>query len=599
MKSALNTIIGLGVPIACAIGITLLAGCAPSPPDASGAADPGAGSSFVADELIIAARPGADAAAMANLFDATNCNVREQSPDRLLYRLGVSESRRQQAAATLAASPLVEKAVTNNYYEAQAAPNDPLLASQWHFATIHAYEAWNRSTGRDSFLVAVIDTGVDSSHPDLAGKVWGGFNAYDNTNNTSDAVGHGTGVAGIIAAAANNSVGGASVAWGTPIYPIRATAESGKTTSWVLAAAIREAVARKAKVINVSFAPLYKDTVVLRQTQQAWLAGSLVVIAAGNTGELIEGGGAESALFVGAVNSDLSVAIFSTRGAFVDLVAPGVGIYTTRLGKEYGSLSGTSFAAPIASGVAALLWSVNQDLRPSTVKSLLTGTARDLGEPGRDVLYGAGLLDAQAAVERAAITVEAKDLTPPSVAVLSPAGGATISQPTPITVWAWDAFGVADVTLYVDDRPLAMDTTSPYEFVLDPAKFANGAHTVTARTADTSGNRADAAIAVNVALTSGASGPALSLLSPSEGATVQGVVTVVAQASNSRGLDRAEIAVDAAAIGTIPLSSDNEATIAYNWNTFGASAGLHTITVKVIDVSGASNTATVHVTVSR
>jgi len=128
----------------------------------------------------------------------------------------------------------------------------------------------------------------------------------------------------------------------------------------------------------------------------------LVIISTGNEGQTSQALGYSQAIFVGAVNTASEIASFSDRGPFVDLVAPGTAIRTTDGGGEYAMVNGTSFAAPIVAGVAALGWSVNPDLRPVTIATALQDTAVDLGNVGTDDAYGYGLVDAAAAVDEAA-----------------------------------------------------------------------------------------------------------------------------------------------------------------------------------------------------
>jgi thermitase len=562
--------------------------------------DPLAGCAAVPDELVVGMRAGADRADAAGLFAAAGVAAKSESPQLSAYLVTTAASVREQARSTLTASPLVEGVWDNAVYEAQSVPNDPLYAQQWHLPAINAPAAWDVTTGSDKVIVAVLDTGVDGTHPDLQAKLLPGANTYDGISGTQDVHGHGTSVAGVVAAATGNQRGVAALAWNSPILPIRVSDDKGRATTWALAAGIQAAVTGGAKVINISFAPLYKDTIVLRQAQVARLAGSLVIIATGNDGKEVVETESPDAVFVGAVDQNGGLAWFSTYGSFVDLVAPGVSIYTTKLNSAYAPATGTSFAAPIVSGVAALLWSVNPQLRPATVEAILVNTAKDLGATGRDNLYGAGRVDASAAVRLAQTVVEARDTSPPAVSIVSPPGGATIGTPTAVSVWAYDSFGVADVTLSVDGATLATDAVSPYEFILDPAKLTAGMHTLTARATDTSGNAAEQAIAVVCTAAADPDRPVVTIRGPKDGATVRGIITVLADASDNRGLDFGEVLVDGHVIGSVHLQPDTTGTVAYNWNTaVVGGAGSHTLTVRVYDASGNQGTAAVRVTVVR
>lgn len=596
------TILQILKQVSCVACVVFLLQCSPQspllPPGTDGNTDTnGDGTQTVPDELIVAARPGANAVELAELFNQNNAVVRNEVAELSLYQLGVNPSQRDSIATALSGSPLVEEVADNNYYDIQLVPNDPLYSSEWHLSTIQAPGAWDVTTGNSTIVIAVVDTGVESTHQDLAGKLRNGINLYDNTGDTADPNGHGTAVAGIIGASSNNQRGIASVTWNNPILPIRVTDTSGRTTSWLLASAIRTAVSEKAKVINLSFAPLHDDTTVRRHAQQAWLAGSLVVIATGNSNQLITSGGSDYALFVGATDANNARASFSNYGDFVSLVAPGVNVFTTARNNGYGTISGTSFAAPIVSATAGLIWSVNPNLRPGTVMTILTSTAKDLGQAGKDSTYGYGLVDAQAAVKKAAAIVEAKDTTPPDVIIQAPASQSTISNPAQITVWAADLFGVAEVLLMVDGYPLASDVTIPYAFVITPARFSSGQHTITARATDTSGNSKDSSITLNFANAPDTQKPSVSFVSPTDGSTVAGVVTLRAYAYDDRGLSSADILVDNTVISTIPLISDVQSNIAYNWNTAAFTAGTHTLTITIKDVSGNTASASIRLIV--
>jgi hypothetical protein len=513
----------------------------------------------------------------------------------------VAAADRDAAQTTLGGSDLLEDVSDNWIYDAQAAPDDSQYGGQWHMTLIGAPAAWDITTGDENIVVAVVDTGVDVDHPDLAGKLLEGVNVFENSADTDDRVGHGTSTAGIIGAASDNREGIASLAWDCPILPIRVTNTTGRTTSWVVAAGIREAVRQGAKVINVSFAPLQTDTIVLRQARAAWLGGSLVVISAGNSGKKLAGVSFPSAIFVGATDRLDRLAAFSTRGDFVDLAAPGLSVITTKWGGVYGTASGTSFAAPVVSGVAALIWSVNPDFSPITVREILYDTAVDLGVGGWDEEFGRGRVDAAAALALAESTLEAMDEVAPEVAFISPADGATLQNTSKVKVNAYDDVELAGVVLKIDGTVLADDDAEPFEFVLIPSKFAAGSHELVVVATDTSGNTSEDAITVYLASGSDTSAPILTVSGPRDGSTVRGLVTILATASDDRGLDMAELWIDGALVETFNLGYETRFNLAYNWNTLDASvtAGSHEILLEVRDSSGNVTRRQVRVTVSK
>jgi subtilisin family serine protease len=267
--------------------------------------------------------------------------------------------------------------------------------------------AWAISTGCPDVIVAVIDTGVDASHPDLAGRVIEGWNLWTQSTDTSPTSWHGTAVAGVIAAVRDNGRGVAGLA-DVSILPV--VPSVGETiNSAQAAAAIRWAADHGARVINISASVRHQDS--LRgAVQYAWDRGSLVVMATGNSGGPA-GHPAWDELILVSSSDPNDEGYRSEHGNALDLLAPGVDIYTTyaepgREGEDrYAKCWGASFAAPMVSSAAAIAWSINPDLTPAEVRDLLFATAVDLGVPGWDAETGHGRLDLAAAARAAYATV--------------------------------------------------------------------------------------------------------------------------------------------------------------------------------------------------
>lgn len=593
-----RTVLGIGLA-----WCTVTAGCgAALPPDEllPGAPQDDAGE-VVPNQLVVITKAGADESRIEEVIHGASATIVEELHEINALLIAFDPARRQQVRQAVGASRMVEGVFDNHWIEVQVRPQDPMFGIQWHHGVIGSSEAWTVTTGSAEIIIAVLDTGVEPDHPDLVGKLLPGGNSFDGVG-WHDLNGHGTSVAGVAAAASDNHVGVASIAWQNPILPIRVTNDFGQSTSWALAAGISLAVNEGARVINISFAPLHNNQVVLRQARQARLAGRLVVISAGNGGEYLEAEDlalSSAALFVGAVDRWDRRAAFSTWGDFLDLTAPGVSIQTTRRWGDYGTASGTSFAAPMVAGAAALIWSVQPDLRPSTVEHILRSTARDLGEPGHDPEFGAGRLDLAAALHYARDIVEQQDDTPPNVVIGWPAAGATLPGPITAEIFADDDIDVAEVALFVDGEPLAVATSPPYLFYLDPADHPAGERLLRAVATDTSGNAAEDVIPFFISGTTDSAAPEVNLRNPREGAVIHGVVTVTADATDDLGLASAEVLVDGWVIATLSLSG-KETIIAYNWNRFatGTPPGPRTVSVRVYDVAGNVTTRTVNVTVA-
>jgi subtilisin family serine protease len=321
-----------------------------------------------------------------------------------------STAARDAVVATLRSMAGVAWAEADHVVHAQRAANDPMARQQWAIRKIGLTKAWDVTTGSASVTVAVIDTGVAAKHPDLAGKVLPGTDLVNGDDDADDDFGHGTHVAGTIAAAANNRRGVTGVAWGVKVLPVKVLDEHGTGSSCDVMAGIVEAAKRGASVLNLSLGfagacPVAFRAAVAYATQQK----ALVVAAAGNDAMQ---GGPESApadcdgvLGVGATDSADTPATFSTFGPAVDVSAPGVGILSTVVDVKkhtygYDYYSGTSMAAPHVAGLAALLRSKHPDWTPQQVSDAIVASADDRGPKGRDDFYGAGRINAARALAR-------------------------------------------------------------------------------------------------------------------------------------------------------------------------------------------------------
>lgn len=294
------------------------------------------------------------------------------------------------------------------YYHSQMTPNDPLYhrssaLGQWWLDRINAPQAWDKVQGTP-ITVAVIDTGVDSSHPDLAANLLTGVNLLDQSKPPDDDYGHGTHVAGIIAAAANNAEGGAGLASSCKVLPIRVLGTTGGSTYDVVNG-IDYAIKNGARVLNLSLGSSQNSQIEREAIKRALDAGLVVVAAAGNdalSGNPLNYPAAfPGVIGVTATDNQDKRALFSSYNSMVTVAAPGVDILSTlplRFGR-YGFASGTSMAAPIVSGAVALLLMRHPDWHAPQVIEALKSSSHDLSrESGKDVGYdpyfGWGLLDA-------------------------------------------------------------------------------------------------------------------------------------------------------------------------------------------------------------
>jgi thermitase len=240
-------------------------------------------------------------------------------------------------------------------------PNDPYLEKQWALSQTPIREWW-QSTGGSGIVVAVLDTGIDQNHEDLAGKVVTEVNLTDSPT-SDDIYGHGTHVAGIIAASSNNGVGIAGIAPGSRLMNVKVAGDDGGCQASTVARGILWAVDKGANVINVSI-ELKEPSLELEDSiNYAWSQGVVIVAAAGNEGSQspVYPAYYKNCIAVAATKQDGTLAPLSNYGDWVDVAAPGVDIYSTLPGNSYGYKSGTSFATAYVSGLAAILFDVLTD----------------------------------------------------------------------------------------------------------------------------------------------------------------------------------------------------------------------------------------------
>jgi subtilisin family serine protease len=336
-------------------------------------------------------------------------------------------------------------------------PNDPDFVKQWYLhntgqnipisgegtpdADIDAPEAWDIETGSPDVVIAIIDCGIDYTHPDLADNLWNnedeipdndidddsngfvddilGWNFYDGNNDLLDSGGHGTAHAGVIAAVANNGIGIVGVCWNCKIMPIHCLDELDGGDRTDVALGIRYAVDNGADIISFTFGDYFETDEIRDAVDYAYEKGIVMTSSAGNDGRTSEFYPAayENVIGVGWTdNTDTKADVIrwgdvhgeSNYGDWVDVSGPGVDIFTTMptyqvtynlwlgLNKNYDYLSGSSFSAPITAGIAGLLLSKNPQLTPDQVKAIIC----DNVDPYiSDVYIGTGRVNAYKALQ--------------------------------------------------------------------------------------------------------------------------------------------------------------------------------------------------------
>ncbi len=541
-------------------------------------------------QLLLRFKPGVPEGAKTSLVRLLGLRVVDYVQQIDVYVVSAPDEKLRLLEPILRASPLIDLVEVDHPVAASRVPGDPYYSVQWHLQKIGCPSAWDISTGSSNVIIAVIDSGVDPSHPDLAGKLLPGWNFYDNNDDTSDLYGHGTKVAGVVAAVTNNGVGVAGVAWNCTILPVRVTSSRGYTTPSLLSRGLIYAADRGARVAVVSF-HVFGNSVVSSAAKYFVDRGGVVVAAAGNTGKYESYGDDPYVISVSATTNSDAIASFSSYGPYVDLSAPGSGIYTTFKG-GYGAVSGTSFSAPIVAGVAALMLSVNPSLTPAQVEQILESTAVDIGDPGYDVYYGWGRVDAYAALKAALEASSSScsmDAMPPSVEIVYPADGEAVSGSITVRVEASDDRGISKVELYKNGELFAVDPDPPYEFHWNTTDDADGAYALTARAYDMAGN-AGASNNITVTVSNSprdadeafdSAPPTVKIIKPLNEQVVAKSAQIVVSASDDSGIDRMELCVGGSVIAVLCAEP-----YACAWDAGPVKDGRHMVTAKAYDIHG-------------
>ncbi|MEO7403122.1 MAG: S8 family serine peptidase [Burkholderiales bacterium] len=570
-------------------------------PSTIGSVIGGAAPMHVPNRVLVKARPGLPSAALDQLMRETGGGRRAgfiAGADVHIIELPPNANARA-VAARLAHNPHLKFAELDQVVPRAALTNDPSLPSEWHQPQIGAPAAWDRSAGQ-GVTIAILDTGVDAAHPDLAAAIVPGWNVYDNNSDTRDVQGHGTLAAGVAAAIGNNGQGVAGVAWGARIMPIR-IADANAWASWsAMAQGITYAADHGARVVNLSYQNSCGSAAVQSAAQYLRNRGGVVVISAGNTSGPIPDAASDLVTCVSATDQGDALTSWSSYGPAVDLAAPGAGILTTSNGGGYAGVSGTSFSAPIVAGTYALMMAANWNLAPATLDSIIRATARDLGAAGFDERFGYGRVDAAAAVARAAATVTS-DTTPPTVAIANPANASRVRGVLLVDATASDASGVERVDLLVNGVMIASDPASPYGFAVDTSKYADGTQlTLVANAFDRAGNIGTSSASV-VTVANDITPPSVSIANPANGAMVSGTVNIAVSASDNNAVTRTTLTIDGRLVADVagPLLSYVWSASPPRVNGKRKTASVTTSSIVATAQDAAGNAATAAVTVTR
>lgn len=340
-------------------------------------------------------------------------------------------------------------------------PNDPKYSEQFALSKLNMEKAWEKTTGKSTVRMGIIDTGVNKNHPDLLGRVESSFNFANCESVGEDNFGHGTKLASVFANS-NNSLGIAGWNWNSKIIDLKVLCnqtgikkDRGVTNNntFALSQAIQKAIDLKLNILNMSFAWYGKRgtdddfPIIKRLILEAKKQNIVIFAAGGNCGPKNQNAGCPSGvestediypasdpnvITIGATDSNDQIADFSSQGTSLDLVAPGVGIIATDKNGGYSSVNGTSISAPIVASIASLLLSLKSNLTSDEIQNILETSAIDLGEKGKDKVFGSGRIDPLSAICK---VIECNPLpTAQNTITPIPTNSLPTSQPRPTSI---------------------------------------------------------------------------------------------------------------------------------------------------------------------
>ncbi|ACN15724.1 putative alkaline serine protease (subtilase family protein) [Desulforapulum autotrophicum HRM2] len=512
-----------------------------------------------------------------------------------VHRITVPEHALEQVKKALSKNPNIQFVEENFIAESGYVPNDERYSSQWHLPMISAPDGWDLTTGSPSVPIAIIDSGVDSTHPDLAGNLIAGYNFLENNTDTQDVLGHGTAVAGSAAAITDNITGVAGVAGDSPIMPLVILDANDYATYYDIARAMNYAADQGVRIINISIGGSSYSSTLQNAVNYAWNKGAAIFARAHNysTDTPYYPAACANVVAVSATTSSDTLASFSNYGDWIDISAPGAYILTTTRGGGYGNWNGTSFSSPITAGVAALILSANPSLTNAQVVDILTQSADALGSTRFDTYFGYGRVNALESILTALGAAPDEDTIDPSVAITSPQNDTTVNGSLTVSVSAADERGVDRVELYVDGELFDEDITSPYSFFWDTTTDANDTYELVAVAYDTAGNSGQSgviSVSVDNVIFKDTGALIVTISSHKDGASIGDLEKVQASASDDSGISRMELFLDGE-LKAVKYKSE----LRWNWNTRKLSKGAYTFSVKAFDTAGNEGIETITV----
>ena len=344
--------------------------------------------------VLVKFQPTANADDRANAVSGLGATEVGTVRDLDVHVLNVPAVAADNVIAALSHRADVEYAEPDAMAQAAQTPNDPSWPDEWGPSRVNAPAAWNTTTGSASTVVAMLDTGVEYSHPDLQGRFISGFDFVNNDNNPADDNGHGTSVAGVIGATTNNATGVAGLCWSCALMPVKVLGANGNGDYATLANGITWATDHGANVISMSLVGPTDSSTLHSAVQYAHSHGVVLVAAAGNAGSSSRYYPAAYSEVLGVAGTQFDDTLYSWSdyGSWVKLAAPGCNEATV-IGSSYATFCGTSSATPVVAGVAALLRSANASASNTALEAALESSATKIGTS-----VACGRVDAAAAL---------------------------------------------------------------------------------------------------------------------------------------------------------------------------------------------------------
>lgn len=324
---------------------------------------PETGMNFASDEILVKFSPGAGPSEVAEIHRQCGGQIKETIPSIGVQVVTIPAGKATEKARSYSAHAEVLYAEPDYLAEAIGSPDDAFFDNQWGMMKVEAGAAWDVTQGSSSVKIAVLDTGVDIDHPDLAGKLVSVVDFTASTAGGDDVYGHGTHVAGIAAAITNNGTGVAGLGYSSSVMCVKVVRDDGIGSYSSIAQGIIWAADNGAQVINMSLGGGSGSSTLQDAVNYAWGKGVVIVAAAGNYGSSTAFYPAyyPNVIAVAATDVNDNLTSWSNYGDWVDVAAPGVDIFSTLKGGAYGNMRGTSMASPHVAGLAALLYTVVAD----------------------------------------------------------------------------------------------------------------------------------------------------------------------------------------------------------------------------------------------